>query len=223
MLDCSENSVATLVPPRRLGRLLSTARAGQALTLQEASARAGITAADLDAIEHGLMAPADPVLSALAALYDAPVSTLVPARARLVIDFEERELAIGDERESLGRWTSQDEMLMRYLALVYRMRHVKPGRPVAMRGDDLETLATAFGASAPDVHGQLHSLMGSAAAQLEHRCRSLRHRVLFPALGILVGAVGMGAILMVTDDPAPTPAGALQGQVRIGDALLIER
>ena len=89
------SETATLVPPRGLGNLLRDARLDAGAELEDVAARAqGLSVVDLDDIEHGRRMVDDPTIEQLSALYGVSRDTLIPARARLVIDLDQGHIHI---------------------------------------------------------------------------------------------------------------------------------
>ena len=136
---------ALLVPPARLGRALERVRVGTGETTNDLVRRCG-GAYDADFfrdVESGRAELDEPTVRWLAAVYGIAVEDLVPQRAVLVIDLEEGRLAVDDTKVRIDD-PSPDAVLVRYLALVYLLRGVEPGRPVPIRRTDVAALAHAL-------------------------------------------------------------------------------
>jgi len=127
----------TLVPPVRLGALLSRARLDQNASLQEISLRsAGLwTPFDLEEVERGIHSLNDEQVKKLGSIYGVSTSRIVPVRTDLHLDLTERNLALGENRVSLES-SDVDEVLERYLALLYLVRNVTPGTELTLRDAD---------------------------------------------------------------------------------------
>ncbi|MEZ5320559.1 MAG: helix-turn-helix transcriptional regulator [Microthrixaceae bacterium] len=205
-----------LLPPRRLGALLSAARTSRGLTLEEVADRAHgeFSLSALASIERGTTAVDDGEAARLAGAYGVGTASLVPARSHLVVDLEEGLLGVDERRVELhgddGREgpIGPDELLGRYATLVYSMREATPGTPVTWRLDDLAVLGTVLHLDPDRVGADLDRLVAGTAPQLANRHRLLSRRVLIPAAGVLVATLGLGALLMVSGNDATTPAAA---------------
>ncbi|MFZ4518808.1 MAG: hypothetical protein ACOYOP_10485 [Microthrixaceae bacterium] len=223
-----------LVPPRRLGRLLSGARLDHGLTLEEASAALDglLGVDDLLDVELARREVTDEELEAIADLYGIETSTMVPARGELVIDLDEGVIVAGGGKVELASEAEIDDVLSRYLALVFAMRDVSPGTTVPLRLDDVVVLADALGMEAADVEDRLGELMEVRPEPVRKRLRLLRGRVLVPAVGVLVTTTACGPLVMIPGERSnaapvrgsdtPAVAGELPA-ARIGDALVQER
>ena len=203
----------SLVPRRRLGALLSSARVAGGITLEEVAERADghFTIAALASIERGTRDCTDTELRRLSEMYGLEATSLVPARSRLIIDVDEGVMAVDEHRTTLGRSIAdRQDVLSRYLAMVYSMRQVEPGARVPLRIEDLEVLGRALHIGSPIVECDLRALMANPRDLVGWRSRVLRRRILIPAAGVLVAVCGVGTLVLVADDsPATTPgAGA---------------
>lgn len=236
-----------LVPPRRLGQLLATARVQSGYSLDEASSAMGQhwTSLALLEIETGHRPVLDQDLASLTKLYGIPTSNLIPARSHLVVDLDEGLLEVGYETARLdGEHLERRDVLTRYLSMVYVMRDVKPGQPVPLRLPDLEILSGVLGAPRRQVEDELHSLMLDQGEVVSRRTSRLKGRLLIPVLGVVVAVTAVGTLLLVTDDsdanvattPGDAPAvvvdpgtattatdGATSVPTEIGDAVVQER
>jgi transcriptional regulator with XRE-family HTH domain len=240
-------STELLVPPRRLGQLLATARVQSGFSLDEASTAMGAnwTSLALLEIETGHRPVLDNDLAALTKLYGIPTSNLIPARSHLVVDLDEGVLEVGYETAKLdGDVIERRDVLTRYLSMVYVMRDVKPGLPVPLRLPDLEILSGVLGAPRRQVEDELRELMLDSGEVVSRRTGRLRGRLLVPVIGVVVAVTAAGTLLLVTDDsdanvattPGGTPAVTVEdgssttatdgvGSVptEIGDAVVQER
>lgn len=228
-------SPTALVPPRRLGSLLSAARAGRGLTLDDvAEASAGrFTTARLSSIETGCVVLDDRQLDSVAHLYGMATTDLVPSRSRLTVDLAEGVVNVDGRRTDLPPAAGHDEVLSSYLGLVYSMREARHGTKITLRAEDLDVLGRVLDMGPDTVESDLVALMRDVDDHPSWRDRLLRPRVLLPAAGILVVFCGVGALLMVPGDPA-SPVGptvpvrseapaAVSVPVDIGNAVVQER
>jgi transcriptional regulator with XRE-family HTH domain len=235
-------AVDELVPPRRLGSLLSEARVSRGYSLEDAAARLGgrLSSVALLEAETGHRRLDDRDLSALAELYGIETSDLVPSRSELVIDLNEGTISAGQAGGRISVVPDADdreEILARYLTLVYSMRRTPPGTAIPLRVGDLVVLSETLGVPVEQVSAELRAMMAPGAAgtrKVEKRHRSLRGRVLVPAIGVVVAATTVGTLLLVpqatsatTDHPAGRGGAATVTGVapapKIGDAVVQER
>jgi transcriptional regulator with XRE-family HTH domain len=223
-------SSTLLVPPRRFGELLVTRRQelGRTSADLEAAALGRFSAGDLRQFESGLAAPTDEQLRHLAVIYGLDLSSITPQRAVLELDLREGIVSIGDEAERFRPTDDDREILLRYLAIVYRMRAINPGVSIPARVDDLATLAQIFSTTTTDIHAILDSLMLQERSEIRRRHQELRRRLVVPALGVLVALTSIGGLVLVRHSDAtakatalPVPSAAIA--VQIGDALTITR
>ena len=200
---------AGLVPPRRLGALLSTARAAKGLTITDVadSVDSRFTAARLASIERGTTHLDDISLRQIVALYGIDAGELVPDRSRLIIDLSEGVLRVPDAgaKAHLGPEASRSDVLSRYLAMVYRMRDIDPGTSISLRVEDLDVLGVALQVGSGELTADLDALMSEVDGPVAWRSRLLRRKFLVPAAGLLVAFSGVTALLLVQSDDASTP------------------
>jgi hypothetical protein len=220
----------SLLPPRRLGGLLAEARLAGGYSLVEAAEALGDpwSPVELLEVETGRRPVLDPDLEVLTDLYGIETTSLIPERSRLVIDLDEGVLGVGGHQVALGGATAQDrEVLGQYLAMVYTMRDLPPGRSVPLRTPDLEVLSTALSRPTDELEAELRQMMIDAGTVVEPRMQRLRGRVLIPAIGLVVAATAAGVLLLVNDsDAAPARDGAdvpAAVDVEVGDAVVQHR
>ncbi len=224
-----------LVPPRRLGDLLSRHRSDRGLTLEEVatSTHGRISLAGLAAIERGVAPLTDDSLRLLSDVYELDTVSLVPTRSRLVLDLDARYIAVEDHRTALPRRApKRDDVLVRYLTMVYSMRGIDPGAPITLRVEDLAVLGAAFHEDTPTLATDLEALMTQSGDLVRRRLRLLDRRVLIPAAGVLVACFAAGSLLLIDradESPGPTPERssvvvvAPSGSVDIGTPMTQER
>lgn len=220
---------STLVPPRRLGNLLSEARARRGLTLEEAAAMSDgrFSLSTLSSIERGSRPVTDQDARVLAEVYGLESSSLVPARSKLIVDLGEGVLTVDDRTARVGRVApARDEVLARYLTMVYSMRQAEPGTPLVLRVDDLDVLGRALRVGGQTLAADLDALMANPRDLLGWRSRVLKRRVLIPAAGVLVALMGVGALVLVqgqqpadANEGAPSPSTTLLPTSHAGVAL----
>jgi len=204
-------------------------------SLEEAASRMGgrLSSVALLEIETGHRRVNDRDLSALAELYQIETAELVPSRSELIIDLSEGTISAGHGRARVTvvpDAEDREEILSRYLSLVYSMRRTPPGTAIPLRNDDMAVLSDALGVPSVQVADELRSMMVPAAADVENRFRRLRGRVLVPAVGVLVAMTAVGALVLVPQAGTAPAAGASDAPVvaegpapQILDAVVQER
>lgn len=232
-MTTDELSAELLLPPKRLGTLLAEARLSHGYTLAEATEALGNDwdPIELLEVETGRKPLLDPDLAVLTQLYGITTSKLIPDRSRLVIDLDEGVLSVGAHQVALNADAHQRDVLARYLAMVYTMRELPPGREITLRNPDLDVLGAALRRPADEVEAQLRELMVDSSAIVAPRMRRLRGRLLVPAIGLVVAATTAGVLLLVkdsdaspgTDDGAASADGSSSTPTEIGDAVVQER
>ena len=187
----------SLVPPERLGVLLTEHRTERGLTIEELSERTslGFTPDELRHIEQGRLALTDSQINHLLTAYDAGAGPLLPDRTDLVIDLGGGAMSAGRRMRALPENPGLDDILGRYLSLLYLMRGLEPGRELPLRGDDLDVLSSALERSITEIEGRLVELM--LPGQVTPWFRRLRHRLAVPAAGIVVGLTTVGSLVFV--------------------------
>jgi hypothetical protein len=235
---------AGLIPPRRLGALLSGARAATGTTLAEmAEASDGwFTLSALASIERGTTPVFGPDLERVVELYGVEVDSLIPSRSKLVVDLDEGRMWVSQtgHKARLHHRSTHDDVLSRYLSMVYCMRDIDPGTHITLRVEDLDVLGASLGTGVDRLVADLEALMDDPGGKITWRARLLKRSVLIPAAGLLVAFCGAGAlILTAADEPAgatvepahlstgrPADA-ATEGlpttEVRVGPAVVQER
>lgn len=222
----------SLVQPHRLGRLLSQVRTERRIGLAELSLASGGAFApeELAAIEAGRVVLCDTDIAGVAQVYGVGAHALVPQRTRLVIDLDEGQLSTGHARSTAlpGRpdrraERTADDLLTRYLSLVYTLRGLAPGVPLSLRHDDLEVLAGALGRSLSDVERRLALLMADPSDRVARRVRHLLARVAVPAAGIFVGTVPAAALVLEPRPGDPPPGAEFPEAVSTGLVLSLAR
>ncbi|MFP4512699.1 MAG: hypothetical protein ACLFRV_07110 [Acidimicrobiales bacterium] len=222
---------ATAVPLRRLGALLQAARGGTDLDEVARRSAGRYAPVDLVEIEQGHVDLSDDEVTGLLDLYGADPGELVASRSTLVIDVHEGTVAAGPWSTSFSpEADTADDVLSRYLALVYEMRGLPPGTPVPLRSLDVSVLSSALAISSVDVEHRLHVLMETDDGAIERLRTLLRAKVLVPAIGLVVGVTGLGVLVLVPGSGAApgtelgraVAATATDSAVVIGEGLTIE-
>ncbi len=208
-----ETDLTTLVPPRRLGTLLRQARVAAGLDLEELANHTDFTVVELDDLEHGRRVVDDQLLSGLVRLYGVEDAGLMPERSQLVIDLDEGLIAVSRSGVEMSDASGPDAVLARYLALVYRLRELPLGTPIALRDVDLEVLSTSLEIETSDVASRLNRLMDEEDEVARDQKR-IRRRLLFPLVGVVIAASSTGILVLVAEnEPAPDPSSSPAAEV----------
>lgn len=218
----------TLVPPARLASLLIEARtsSGRELNDIELAAEGRFSMGDLRQIEAGSVTLSDNELRTIARIYNIDLSTVAPGRSVLEIDRSEGLLIVGGNSKRFLPDDDDRKIMLRYLALVYKMRDTKPGAPLGPRDNDLAVLAEVFGCSVLDVRDQFDHLTTTAVREIQSFHGSLGWRKILPGIGVLVAITAMGGLLLTQQhSPSPVRAAApvASAHISIGEPLVISR
>lgn len=178
-------------PPERVGNLLAMARTRRGLTLEEVSAALSrkLSMHDVLSIEEGRMRVQPSRFRELSELYGIDPDALVPPRSQLILDLNEGFIRAGDDMALLSDDAGSDQVLRRYLHLVYRMRAAEPSEVLALRHADIDALASALKIPSAEVAEALRSLMGEVSQ--DEGLRRRRNAIL---LGIAIAAVAALAL-----------------------------
>ena len=213
-----------LLPPRGLGTLLRNSRLAAHLTPDDVSAALGhrLSSQEVAAHEQGTVVLADDDVRLLASLYGLRLDAIWPQRARLVIDRSEGVLSLGPHTERISENFNAEEVLIRYLALVYLLRGLKPGRFLVPRADDLIVLGDVLETTTNGVRRDLEGLMSGARTEIAGTSRLFGRRLAAPGLGLLVALTSASALLFMPSGPR-ADHGAAFGTPRVGTAVVFER
>ncbi|MGI9600774.1 MAG: helix-turn-helix domain-containing protein [Acidimicrobiales bacterium] len=188
---------ADLIPPVRLGRLLRERREELGWTLPELSALHGLDTADLDAMEAGVRLLDPATMELIDAVYGVEHGSIVPRRTELVIDVDEGTIAAAEQTVGLGDTDRDDQVLTRYLALVYALRGLPLGSPITFRDVDLSVLGRALTDDVDVVHHRLKNLVDDYRPELRDTSRLFRKATVVPIAGLLVGLTAVGGLVLV--------------------------
>ena len=103
-----------------------------------------------------LPTPDDTLLKQLFSLYGVEGAGLLPTRSQLVINLNEGRISVEDSEVSTEGLSGPDEILTRYLALVYHLRNMPLGTAAHLRDLDLEVLSTALEIETTDIKKRLN-------------------------------------------------------------------
>lgn len=186
-----------LVPHRRLGSLLAERRNLYGYSVADMSrASAGrFSETELDAIERGLVPLDDVTIEALSLLYEFNSAPPTQQRSRLVISDEE------DVPADIVGTTFTDEqavlLLRRFVALLYLLRGKAVGEVLPLRGDDTQVISAALERDEASVILAINRIMAEDAVAVGELADRMRHRLVVPAAGLVVGPTPAGMLLLV--------------------------
>lgn len=219
----------TLVPPARLATALIEARYRNGLDLAqiEIAAAGRFSMGDLRQIEAGSVSLSDTELRTIARIYKVDLGTVAPGRSTLEIDRSEGLLMMGGSSKKFLPDDDDRKIMLRYLALVYKMRDTKPGSPIGPRDNDLIVLADVFDCSVNQVRNQFEHLTSTAVREIQSFHGTLGWRKILPGIGVLVALTAVGGLLL-TQSHSSTPVRPAHGAVvsthiNIGEPLVITR
>lgn len=225
-------STQLVVPPLRLGNLLRARRLELGLGLEELALRSGgsFTRSELADVEAGRALLDDLRLLGLTRLYAIDMGELVPSRSQLVIDLDEGRIAVADHAMALPDHDPVDDLLASYLALVYSLRKLPVGTPIAFRDVDIDVLGTALERRGTDIEFELRRLVREPTPDVGGFTRLFRRRLLVPAAGVFVGLTTIGAVVLLPDS-APGARNSVKSvgtgptavDVEIGQAVTLGR
>ena len=195
-----------LVPALRFGRILEARREELGLNIQQVAAELGVhlTADVVADIEAGRRDLSDAELVQISNVYGIDVEKVLPNRAELVIDLDSGLITAGGKQTTTEIGT--DIVLERYLGLVYTLRDIDLGTKLHLRDDDIEVLSDALDLSSDETFSRLTDLQ-LRPDDLAPFTRRVKNRLIVPAAGIFVAAVGLGSLVLVGGDAEAQPDG----------------
>jgi hypothetical protein len=174
-----------------------------------ASRSAGrLTARDVKLLERGRLVCNEPQLDAIEQLLGMSFGGETPARTRLIVDPTQGRMVLGGTVAEVVPDPSGDDLLLRYLMLVYLCRKARPGSFIVPRAEDVVLLADVLERRPAEVRQGLARLIRDQRDELRVGVRQLSSRRFIPGLGLLVGAHHRGGILLVeaeSDQPTSPP------------------
>jgi hypothetical protein len=188
-----QKTLASYVPTARLAQLLMLARGSAGVSLEEMTDRfdGRYTVFDLMQLEAAVLRTTDDDLRAIAKAYGLDYTLFAPARGLLRVDLAALTISIGETESTFHPGSSSTEVLIHYLALLYNMRSVTPGKPgkpglakepeesLVLRDPDLKVLAETFDCPVPQIEEALVYLMTNNAADIRLHLKSLTKRPSF--------------------------------------------
>jgi len=190
-------ATATLIPPGRLGALLTSRRCELDLDLVQLAQRSNgrFTPNLLSDIERGRAPIDDMTARIITELYELEKGPVIPERSRLVVDLEGQQIAIGGDALDFNT-REVDVVLERYLSLLYILRSMEPGTRLTLREPDLKVLSETLLHEIDAVEQRLGDLMLSG--KVDQRTKSLLKKFILPSAGLLVAATTVGSLVIVS-------------------------
>jgi len=188
---------ADLIPPVRLGRLLRQRREELGWSLAELADIHGLDNADLDAIEAGVRLLDESSVALVEEVYGVEHGSIVPKRAELVIDVDEGTIAAAEHEVGVDDVSHHEQVLTRYLALVYALRGLPVGSAITFRDIDLAVLGQALAEGTDGIEHRLRSLLSEQHPELRSTSRLFRRAAVVPVAGLLVGLTAVGGLVLV--------------------------
>lgn len=186
------------VPARRMGHILREARRERGMTLEQAALACGrFTPAELADYEAGRVWIPDEAVAILERIYASPGEALVPSRLRLAI-LPPSELHRAEDSDLAS---SPRDVMLRYLAVIYHLRGVAPGRRIDMRAVDVGILAEYLYAPVAEIETTLEVLMREAVSEIERYRFEVRTRPYDRRLNITVAVTAAGALILTRRRP----------------------
>jgi hypothetical protein len=198
-------TVESLVPPARLGALMVECRSAQGLEIADMAERSNglFTQNYLEEAERGGLTLDGGLIGQLAGLYEVDAGPVVPLRSELILDLDRQELKVGDTAMSFNSIHVED-VLQRYVSLVYKLRGQQPGSGLVLRDRDLGVLSASLGYNEPELRRKLYGMM--AAPDSVQQAKAVGRGRMLAAVGLLAGITAIGTLVLVgaSSDDAPT-------------------
>ena len=98
-----------------------------------------------------------------------------------------------------------EALLGKYVELVSRVRHARPGEPIALRADDVVALSAAIGQDTMHVEARIVELLGCTPYEAKSlHAEMLRRKLVVPVAGLVAGLVIVGGVgLASASNPVP--------------------
>lgn len=120
-------------------------------------------------------------------------STLAP-RQPFKIDLERNTMTVADSQIPVSDSSNTEQILARYLAVVYDLRGLPVGDPITFRQHDLEVLSTALEINIADTEARLQSLVGDKERVVSSLGVS-RSRWPISLAGVVLGVCSAGLLV----------------------------
>ena len=189
-------AVDPLVPPARLGALMVQRRTAEGIDVVEMAKRSNgmFTPSYLENAERGRVALDERIVGHLVGLYEVNAGPVVPQRNELVLDIDRQQLSVGDTAVAFDSLHAED-VLQRYVSLIYVLRGIKPGSELVLRDRDLDVLSSSLGYTESDLRREIHGLI--AAPDSVQQAKAVGRAKMIAAAGVLVGLTAVGTLVLV--------------------------
>jgi transcriptional regulator with XRE-family HTH domain len=209
-VESSKTGVAALplddLAPARLGMLLRCARKQQSLSRRSVADRIGASASELRRCERGDATAAPSLITALANCYGEALAAQFASRTPIRLEVD--RLVVGTEEIAL-QTSDADELLGAYIGIVARLRHIKPGEPIALRTEDVAALSTSLGQTSEQIEQRIAELLDCTLRDARSvHSELLRRRLIAPTAGLLATVAivaGAGCAAGGNTTPAAPP------------------
>jgi hypothetical protein len=173
-----QQRLASFVPTARLAQLLIISRSESEQSLDEISDALGnrFSVGQLKQLEASVLAVTDDDLRMIAKVYKLDFALIAPARGLLEVDLAAKTISIDDYESVIPSSFSDQDIFVRYLALLYKFRHKTPGEDLELRDPDLAVLSEMFVGQALNIPQTLHNLIRENTLRIVVEFEALRHR-----------------------------------------------
>lgn len=207
-------AVDPLVPPARLGALMIERRTAQGLDIVEMARRSNgmFTVSYLENVERGRIRLDDHVVEHLVGLYQLHAGQVVPERHELILDIDSQEMSVGERSMGFDSLTTED-VLDRYVSLIYLLRAQEFGSNLILRDGDLDVLSQSLGRTHHDLRSEIGQLI--AAPDSVTKAKEVGRARMVLGAGLLVGVTAVGTLVLVGGQADPGPPQVLGTQQTI--------
>jgi hypothetical protein len=170
--------LATFIPTARLAQLLIISRSESEQTLDDLAEALGgrFSVGELKQLEAAVLPVTDVELRLIAKAYHLDFALIAPARGLLEVDLASRSIAIDDYAAEIPLSFSDQDIFVRYLALLYKFRHKTPGEDLELRDPDLAVLSEMFVSQESNIPDLLHALIRENVLRITIEFQRLQHR-----------------------------------------------
>ena len=198
----------SLVPSSRFGAVLSAQRRKTQRGLADiaSSSYGSYTVRDLQMYERGRCQLDNETVSKLIELYDLDINKAIPQRKELVVDFNLRTIESADHSMELKDGDT-NEILSRYLSLVYIMREETPGKTLVFRDNDISTLSSVLGITPVSVETFLNEIIKNNYQEVSRWSKIFKNKLAVPGAGLLVAVTSVGSLVLVSAPSAAAQSG----------------
>lgn len=127
----------------------------------------------------------------------------LPPRQPLKVDLNHNFITIADSELPTGNSSNPDDILARYLAIIYNLRNTPIGDPISFRQLDLEVLSAALELDITETEAKLQQLVDNKQNVMAV-ANTFRSRFITSAAAIIL-AVCAGGMLVASITASPEP------------------